>query len=226
VICEEQARRGRGRLVSFGRAGDYAVEAGQVLEARSGERFDLSLARLHGAHNHENAAAAIAALRALDVASDSIRRGLERFEPLPHRMALCGELGGVRFYDDSKGTNVGAAVTALRGISEPKGVLIAGGRDKLGSYAPLVEALRARGRAAVLLGEAAERIFDAIAGAVPVERAADMEDAVRRAFRLAEPGDAVLLSPACSSFDMFKSYAERGDRFAAAVRALSPEVLG
>jgi len=109
-------------------------------------------------------------------------------------------------------------------LSEPRGVLIAGGRDKQGSYAPLVEALRERGRAAVVLGEAAERIFAAIGGAVPVEHASDMDDAVRRAFRLAERGDAVLLSPACSSFDMFKSYADRGDRFRDAVARLSTEV--
>jgi UDP-N-acetylmuramoylalanine--D-glutamate ligase len=226
VVCEEQARRGRGSLVSFGAAGDYAVEEGEVVEARSGERFDLARARLHGAHNHANAAAAIAAVRALDVEAPLVRSGLESFQPLPHRMALCGEVRGVRFYDDSKGTNVGAAVTALLGLSESKGVLIAGGRDKHGSYAPLVEALRARGRAAVLLGEAAPRIFDAIGGALPVEHATDMADAVQRAFRLARAGDAVLLSPACSSFDMFKSYAERGDRFCAAVKALAPEVIG
>jgi UDP-N-acetylmuramoylalanine--D-glutamate ligase len=129
----------------------------------------------------------------------------------------------VRFYDDSKGTNVGAAVTALLGLTENKGVLIAGGRDKHGSYEPLVEALRQRGRAAVLIGEAAPRIFDAIAGAIPVERASSMEDAVRRAASLAQRGDAVLLSPACSSFDMFKSYAERGDHFSRAVAALAQE---
>jgi UDP-N-acetylmuramoylalanine--D-glutamate ligase len=224
AVCEEQARRGRAECVTFGAAGDYACENGLVLEARSGERFDLGVSRLHGTHNHHNAAAAIAAVRALAIAPDAVALGLRRFEPLAHRMALVGELRGVRFYDDSKGTNVGASVTALRGLSEPRGVLIAGGRDKHGSYAPLVEALRERGRAAVLLGEAAPRIFEAIGGAVPVERASDMDDAVRRAFRLAERGDAVLLSPACSSFDMFKSYADRGDRFRDAVTRLSTEV--
>ena len=221
VVCEEQARRGRGRLLTFGAAGDYAVEAGEVVEARSDERFELTRAKLYGSHNHANAAAAIAAVRALDVELSAVHRGLERFQPLPHRMALAGEVRGVRFYDDSKGTNVGAAVTALLGLTEPRGVLIAGGRDKHGSYAPLVDALRARGRAAVLIGEAAPRIFDAVGGAVPVEHAESMDDAVLRAFRLAKTGDAVLLSPACSSFDMFKSYADRGDRFCAAVQALS-----
>jgi UDP-N-acetylmuramoylalanine--D-glutamate ligase len=220
AITEEQARRGRGDLVSFGLGGDYVVADGAVLEAESGERYDLGSSRLHGRHNHENAAAAIAAVRALGTGPDAVRDGLAEFEPLPHRMALVRELSGVRFYDDSKGTNVGASVTALNGLTETKGVLIAGGRDKQGSYAPLVDALRARGRAVVLVGEAAPKIFGAIGGALPVEHADGMEDAVRRAFRLAKPGDAVLLSPACSSFDMFKSYAERGDRFAAAVQAL------
>jgi len=224
AICEEQARRGRGDRVTFGSAGDYAVEDRAVVEARSGERFDLAGGKLYGRHNLENAAAAIAAVRALDASTDALRRGLADFEPLPHRMALAGEVRGVTFYDDSKGTNVGAAVTALRGLSETRGVLIAGGRDKHGSYEPLVEAIREKARAVVVLGEAAERIFGAIGGAVPVEHATDIDDAVRRAFRLAERGDAVLLSPACSSFDMFKSYAERGDRFVAAVARLRTEV--
>jgi len=223
TLCEEQARRGRGELLTFGRAGDYSVQGRAVVEARSGEVFDLASSTLHGRHNLDNAAAAIAAVRALDAGAPAIRDGLARFEPLPHRMAKVGELRGVTFYDDSKGTNVGAAVTALRGLSEARGVLIAGGRDKQGSYEPLVEAIRERARAVVVLGEAAERIFGAIGGAVPVEHAVDIDDAVRRAFRLAERGDAVLLSPACSSFDMFKSYAERGDRFVAAFVRLEKE---
>lgn len=218
ALCEEQARRGKGELITFGRAGDYAVEAGEVVEAKSGERFSLSEARLFGRHNHDNAAAAIATVRALSASPKAVRLGLQRFEPLPHRMVFVAEIGGVRYFDDSKATNVGAAVTALAGLTEPKAVLIAGGRDKQGSYAPLVEVLRERGRAVVVLGEAAGRLFDAIGGAVPVERAETLEDAVDRAARLAQPGDAVLLSPACSSLDMFKSYAERGDRFAEAVR--------
>jgi UDP-N-acetylmuramoylalanine--D-glutamate ligase len=135
-------------------------------------------------------------------------------------MARVASFRGVNFYDDSKGTNVGAAVTAVRGLSEARGVLIAGGRDKQGSYEPLVSALEAKGRALVVLGEAAERIAAAVGTRVPVLRASSMEDAVAKAFSRAEPGDAVLLSPACSSFDMFKSYAERGDRFVAAVEHL------
>lgn len=224
-VCRRQAQRGRGRLVTIGGAGaDYAVESGAIVERASGERFELGATRLHGHHNHTNAAFAVAAARALGAGADAIRQALADFQPLAHRMAFVTELRGVRFYDDSKGTNVGAAVTALLGLSEARGVLIAGGRDKLGSYAPLVEALRQKGRAAVLIGEAADKIAAAIADALPVARASDMPAAVKQAFELARAGDAVLLSPACSSFDMFKSYAERGDRFAEAALALKKEL--
>jgi UDP-N-acetylmuramoylalanine--D-glutamate ligase len=222
AVCRRQAERGRGRIVTFGAGGDYAVHAREVVEATSGVRFSLERAEFHGAHNHANAAAAIAAARALGVSPDGVREGLLRFRPLGHRMALVRELDGVRYYDDSKGTNVGAAVTALSGLTEPRAVLVAGGRDKLGSYEPLVAALREKGRAVVVLGEAAERIASAVGGALPVARAASMDEAVLRARDLAEPGDAVLLSPACASFDMFKGYADRGDRFAEAVRKLEP----
>jgi UDP-N-acetylmuramoylalanine--D-glutamate ligase len=135
-------------------------------------------------------------------------------------MVLVRERGGVRYYDDSKGTNVGATVTALAGLDEAKAVLIAGGRDKEGSYAPLVDALRAKGRAAVLIGEASEIIAKAIGSAVPIERARTMDEAVERSARLARAGDAVLLSPACSSYDMFRDYKHRGDEFVRAVNAL------
>jgi UDP-N-acetylmuramoylalanine--D-glutamate ligase len=136
-------------------------------------------------------------------------------------MARVASFGGVTFYDDSKGTNVGASVTALRGLSEERGVLIAGGRDKQGTYEPLVSALEAKGRAVVVIGEAAELIARAVGSRVPLIRAESMADAVDKAFSAAQPGDAVLLSPACSSFDMFKSYADRGDRFVSAVQRLA-----
>lgn len=220
AACLAQARRGRGKLSTFGAGGDYDVLGRQVVERASGESFSLAGVDLHGRHNLDNAAAAIAAVRALGVAPAAIAAGLAVFHPLHHRMALVRELGRVRFYDDSKGTNVGAAVTALAGLEEPKAVLIAGGRDKLGSYGPLVEALQKKGRAVVVIGEAASRIADAVGGRVPVARAASMAEAVRVARSLAEPGDAVLLSPACSSYDMFADYVDRGNQFAAAVNAL------
>jgi UDP-N-acetylmuramoylalanine--D-glutamate ligase len=222
--CRRQAERGAGRVLEIGGAGaDYAVFEKAIVEQTTEQRFELGKTRLHGRHNHTNAAFAIAAARAIGVPALAIQQALVDFKPLAHRMALVTELGGVRFYDDSKGTNVGAAVTALMGLSEARGVLIAGGRDKLGSYEPLVEALRKKGRAVVLIGEAADKIAAAVGDAVPVARASDMSGAVKQAFALCQPGDAVLLSPACSSFDMFKSYADRGDRFAAATLSLKKE---
>jgi UDP-N-acetylmuramoylalanine--D-glutamate ligase len=218
-VCRREADRGDGRVVTFGPRSDYSVEDGAVVERASGARFSLADTDFHGAHNLSNAAAAVAAARAFGVEDAAILQGLRAFRALGHRMALVAELNGVRYYDDSKGTNVGAAVTALRGLSEPRVVLVAGGRDKLGSYDTLAAALAEKGRAVVVIGEAKERIAKAVGDRVPVVRAATMEDAVREARALAKPGDAVLLSPACASFDMFKGYADRGDQFAAAVRS-------
>lgn len=224
AICREQVSRGMGKKVSFGLGGDYALDGKCVVEMATRKRFDLSESDLHGRHNHLNAAAAIAMARVMGLRCADIEEGLRRFRALPHRMALVGHHREVTFYDDSKATNVGAAVTALAGLSENKGVLLAGGRDKLGSYDKLVETLVERGRGAVLLGEAAPRLEAAIDGRVPVEVARTMQGAVVRAFRMAQPGDAVLLSPACSSLDMYKNYSERGERFTEAVRAL-PSLL-
>lgn len=223
AACERQARRGRGKVVTFGGDGDYALRGRSVIERATAEEFSLEGVDLYGRHNLENAAAAIAAVRALGLGRPAIEAGLRGFSPLHHRMALVREVFGVRFYDDSKGTNVGAAVTALRGLEEARAVLIAGGRDKLGSYQPLADALSEKGRAVVVIGEAADRIADAVGRAVPVARAGSMAEAVQVALGLAQPGDAVLLSPACSSYDMFKDYVDRGNRFAAAVRALGDE---
>jgi len=220
AACGAQARRGKGRLVTFGPGGDYALEGREVIERASGERFSLSGVALHGRHNLANAAAAIAAVRALGVGSSPVASGLRTFQPLHHRMALVRELDGVRYYDDSKGTNVGASVTALVGLEEERAVLIAGGRDKLGSYGPLVDALVDKGRAMVVIGEAAERIARAVGDRVPVVSAGSMVEAVEKAASLARAGDAVLLSPACSSYDMFRDYVDRGNQFVAAVKAL------
>lgn len=225
-LCIAQARRGRGHVLTFGPGGDYALEGLEILEVSTGHRFRLDETDLYGRHNHLNAAAAIAAARALGIDAEAIEEGLKWFRALPHRMGLVGRLHDVSFYDDSKATNVGAAVTALLGLTEPRAVLIAGGRDKLGSYEPLVAAIEEKARAVVVLGEAAERIADAIGTLVPVERARSMGDAVEIAYGLARAGDAVLLSPACASLDMFRSYADRGDQFAIAVQRLVERVAG
>jgi UDP-N-acetylmuramoylalanine--D-glutamate ligase len=145
---------------------------------------------------------------------------LRSFLGLPHRMQRVAEHGGVLFLDDSKGTNVGATVAALAGMRQPV-VLIAGGDGKGQDFTPLAPAVKQRARAVVLIGRDAERVARAIASSgVPIERAAGMEEAVAAAFRASRKGDAVLLSPACASFDMFRNYAHRGEVFAAAVRRL------
>jgi UDP-N-acetylmuramoylalanine--D-glutamate ligase len=220
-VCLQEAARGRGRVVTFGPGGTLDVKGDAIVDTRSGERFARADIAIEGGHNALNAAAAIAAATELGVGPDTCRAVLASFRGLPHRMVLVGEVSGVKFYDDSKGTNVGAVVTALQGMVEPKAVLIAGGRDKGGSYAPLVQALREKGRAAVLIGEAADAIARAIGDALPVKRAPSLADAVRAGAALARPGDAVLLSPACSSYDMFRDYKHRGDEFVRAVQALA-----
>lgn len=220
AVCIEQAKRGRGRIVTFGPGGAFDVDADAVVDRAANERFDRGLMALKGGHNALNVAAAMACVRPFGLEDATLRRVLAEFRGLPHRTALVAEIGGVRFYDDSKGTNVGATVTALEGLAEPRAVLIAGGRDKGGSYEPLVAALARRGRGAVVIGEAAETIARAIGDRVPVRRAASMGEAVRVGAAMAMPGDAVLLSPACSSFDMFRDYKHRGDEFVRAVHDL------
>jgi UDP-N-acetylmuramoylalanine--D-glutamate ligase len=222
-ICLREARRGAGRIVTFGPGGDVDVRTDAVVDMRTGDSYARAEMALTGGHNALNVAVAIGCVRALGVEPRTIRCVLRDFRGLPHRTALVAEVRGVRYYDDSKGTNVGAAVTALGGIVEPKAVLIAGGRDKRGGYDALVGAIRAKGRAAVVIGEAADAIAAAIGDAVPVRRASSMEEAVRASAALARPGDAVLLSPACSSFDMFRDYKHRGAEFVRAVRALAEE---
>ncbi len=210
ALCLREARRGKARVVTFGPGGDVAVDPSGI--------------KLKGAHNALNAAAAVAATTPLGVSQDTIASVLATFDGLPHRMALVADKGGVRYFDDSKGTNVGAAVTAILGIDaglpNVRVVLIAGGRDKQGSYGPLAEAMKKKGRAAVLIGEAAARIEQALSNVVPVVRAESMDAAVKASQKLAHQGDVVLLSPACSSFDMFRDYKHRGDEFVRAVRAL------
>jgi UDP-N-acetylmuramoylalanine--D-glutamate ligase len=218
-VCLAQAKRGRAKVVTFGPGGDVDVRADAIVDGQ--HAYPRGRIALQGGHNALNVAAALGTVRLFDIAPDIVANVLADFRGLAHRMAFVRELRGVRFYDDSKGTNVGASVTAVRGIAEKYVVLVAGGKDKGGSYAPLADALRERGRAAVLIGEAAPLIAEAIGDAVPVRRASTMQDAVRAAAELAREGDAVLLSPACSSFDMFKDYKDRGDAFVREVMELS-----
>jgi UDP-N-acetylmuramoylalanine--D-glutamate ligase len=186
------------------------------------ERYTSQNPSLVGRHNHENALAALLAGRLAGATPSEARRSLLEFRALAHRMELVAEARGVEFYDDSKGTNVGAVTAALSGFPRPV-VLIAGGRDKGGDYGPLVEVFSRVGRGVVLIGEAANRMAEALRTAVPsehIQMAATMEDAVEKAAGMAMRGDAIVLSPACSSFDMFRDYGHRAEVFRAAVRSI------
>ena len=181
---------------------------------------------LAGRHNLANALAALALGHACGLPLTGMREALCRFPGLPHRTVLLSERGGVRWYDDSKGTNPGATVAALRGLVDPaasgRAVLIAGGDCKGADFSPLVAAVQHAARAVVLIGRDAPLIERVLRGKVPLLHADDMESAVRLASGAALPGDCVLLSPACASFDMFESYEHRGRAFAAAVEGLEP----
>jgi UDP-N-acetylmuramoylalanine--D-glutamate ligase len=176
------------------------------------ETYDLAGTRLSMPPHAQNGMAAILAARLLGCPPESIARGLAAFSLLPHRLALVEEINGVKFFDDSKATNVGAVQAAL-GAMDRKVVLIAGGRDKGCDYQPLRQELGGKVKGVVLLGETREKMAAVLAGLVPIEKADSMAEAVRRAYLLAAPGEAVLLAPACASFDMFASYADRGRVF-------------
>jgi UDP-N-acetylmuramoylalanine--D-glutamate ligase len=225
-VVEALARAAASTLHLFGGAdGEVRVDERAVVDTVSGLRVPLSELRIRGAHNAMNACAAALAARLAGVSTDDIAYVLRTFPGLPHRMVWVRERDGVTYYNDSKATNVGASVAALDGLrgTHERVVLIAGGIDKRGSYAPLVERLTTLGRAVVLIGQAAPVIERALAEAVfPIAFAETLEDAVTLAAALAQPGDAVLLAPACSSLDMFRSYVHRGDEFVRAVRALAP----
>ena len=215
------------RRVSFGldepAAGDYGLvgAGGTAWLARGTERLmPASVLRIQGRHNLANALAALAVGEAAGLSMDAMLQELGEFRGLPHRMEFVTESKGVAYYDDSKGTNVGATLAAVQGVSQPL-VLIAGGDGKGQDFVPLADAIAGKARAVVLLGKDAEQIETAIAGRVPVRRVKDMEAAVAAAAALAQAGDMVLLSPACSSLDMFENFEHRGRVFAAAARRLA-----
>ena len=171
-----------------------------------------------GLHNAANALAAGALCHAISIADASIVGALRAYRGLPHRVEKIAVIDGVTYYDDSKGTNVGSTVAALNGFAQPV-VLIAGGEGKGQDFAPLRDPIARHARAVVLIGRDREQIARAIeASGVAVERAATMDEAVQLARAASRPGDVVLLSPACASYDMFKNYGHRGDVFAAAVK--------
>jgi UDP-N-acetylmuramoylalanine--D-glutamate ligase len=177
-----------------------------------------------GLHNAANGLAAHALLTAIGAPAAPLVDALRAFKGLPHRVQPVAQARGVTFFDDSKGTNVGSTVAALEGFTTPV-VLIAGGDGKGQDFSPLAAPVRARARAVVLIGRDAPALEAALrATGVPIERADTLPEAVEAAFRRAQAGDAVLLSPACASLDMFRNYGHRGEVFAAAARALAARI--
>jgi UDP-N-acetylmuramoylalanine--D-glutamate ligase len=186
--------------------------------------LDLSKVHLLGRHNMENAAAAALATLAAGGNLVSVQSVLNDFKGLPHRLEFVKIINGVQFYDDSKGTNIDAVARALEVFDAPV-ILIMGGRDKGGDYRRLRELVRRHAKKLIVMGEAGNAIQSALEDAFPegAQSASEMEDAVHSAFHSAAPGDVVLLSPGCSSFDMYENYAQRGDAFCRAVNNLTRE---
>jgi UDP-N-acetylmuramoylalanine--D-glutamate ligase len=184
-------------------------------------RIDLARTALLGPHNRENIAAAGLAALVAGARMEAVQQTVDEFQTLAHRLEPVGKVNDVQFIDDSKATNVDAVIRALECFDRPV-VLIMGGRNKGYDFAPLFNHIRTHAKKLIVIGEARNEILSALAQA-PLEgseQAADMAQAVQRAFAAARPGDTVLLSPACASFDMFANYAERGEIFRRSVEAL------
>jgi len=208
------------------RNGDWSIaREGEEIWLVQGQRRVLKAGELQvtGLHNVANALAALALCRAIDLPLEPLCAALRSFKGLPHRVVKVAEVNGVIYYDDSKGTNVGATEAALKGLGKPA-VVILGGDGKGQDFSPLKPAVAEHARAAVLIGRDADKIEKALHGCgKPVLRARDMADAVRQSAALAKKGDVVLLSPACASFDMFRNYEHRAEVFVALVLDLQQE---
>jgi UDP-N-acetylmuramoylalanine--D-glutamate ligase len=181
--------------------------------------LDTARMKISGLHNAANALAALALGEAAGLSLPAMLETLETFPGLKHRSEWIADVAGVRYVDDSKGTNVGATIAAVSGFRGPL-IVIAGGEGKGQDFTPLASAFRGKVRHAVLIGKDAAAVEAALQGTCTIERAATLEGAVQAAAAAARPGDTVLLSPACASLDMFRDYAHRGALFAAQVRAL------
>jgi UDP-N-acetylmuramoylalanine--D-glutamate ligase len=210
----------RARRVTISAAGDaanYQLIDGWLV-ARGEQVLEQARTNLVGPHNAENMLAALAVADLYEIPREATVRALCAYRPLPHRLEKVAEIGGVKFLNDSKATNIDALEKALLAMRAPV-VLIAGGKDKGLDFTGLRQLVREKAKAVVLIGKMTEKLFAAWNSATPCTRAASLADAVEKAHALAKPGDVVLLSPGCSSFDMFKSFEDRGDRFRALVLA-------
>jgi len=216
------ARSSRGEVVTFGfgpRAPMSARDDGEVVRftgpTGEPERYRIRSRALRGRHNRENAMAALTCARIMGVPGPAVQRGLDGFPGLPHRLELVAERGGVEWVNDSKATNVDSTAVGLAAFpaGTPSVILLLGGRGKQSPYAPLAPLFPGRVKALLTLGEDAPAIERELGGLAPTESCGDLPTAVARAARLAAPGDVVLLSPACASYDQFRSYEDRGETF-------------
>ena len=203
-------------LDATGSAADYQLIDGWLV-ARGERVLDQSRTNLIGPHNAENMLAALAVADLYKVPRAATIKALCAYKPLPHRLEIVGEIGGVTFINDSKATNIDALEKALMAMRSPV-VLLAGGKDKGLDFSGLIPLVREKAKAAVLIGNMTEKLFAIWNGAVPCHRATTLSDAVDQSQKLAKPGDIVLFSPGCSSFDMFRDYEDRGDQFRALIK--------
>jgi UDP-N-acetylmuramoylalanine--D-glutamate ligase len=225
-VVRSLVNRIKSRVLNFD--GDGDERAGAIilkneiiirLDGKEDSSIDCSGLDLPGRHNLENISAASLGALAAGGTVEGIRSALKQFRGLPHRLEYICERNGVRFYDDSKATNVDAVRKAIETF-DARIVIIMGGRDKGGDFQSLKDGLRRRAKKLIVMGEAREIISTAFKGIIPMEPARDMEEAVFLAYQAAEAGDVVLLSPGCASFDMFDGYARRGEAFQSAARKI------
>jgi UDP-N-acetylmuramoylalanine--D-glutamate ligase len=210
------------------------IEAGAVINCKSvfieteshkTLEIDLNKSSLEGKHNYENIAAAALSSLAAGANIEGIKTAVEKFKGLPHRLEYVATVGGIKYFDDSKATNTGAVIRALQTFETPV-ILIMGGRDKGGDYGVLEKYIRKHVKLIVVAGEASEKIISELGGILPIIRADSLNEAVLESQKSASSGDTVLLSPACSSFDMFENYHMRGEAFQHAVKNLKKGVKG
>ena len=182
------------------------------LEGSDPRLYSLEQFSLPGAHNRENLMAVVLVGEALGIDPKVIQQTVTECKGLPHRLQLAGKKNGISFFNDSKATNIDAAVSAMKSFDGPL-ILIAGGRHKGADYDPLLKAAKINVKHAVFIGESRDMLATAFRGSVPYTLAEDMKEAVDMAFNTAVKGDSILLAPACASFDMYSSYAHRGETF-------------
>lgn len=216
-----------GDVVIFNSSNEWSQKIAEVSSADTVIAYPFAIdefkdsLNIPGAHNQENASAAIAAVRQFDVSDNAIHEGLASFTGLPHRLKFVREVNGVKFYDDSIATTPGSAIAAIKSFAEPK-VLILGGSDKGADYSEIIELCDATNTGVIAIGETGAVVAELCVefGVAYVRELGNMGDIVATAYKIAESGDVIILSPASASFDMFKSYADRGDRFIEAVERL------